>query len=65
MASTRKSLMRMIGIAIPTSMAVLAMGSGSATAATCDTSYVDASCGSTCQSLYGSDTMTQVIKDSI
>jgi hypothetical protein len=57
--------MRMIGIAIPTSMAVLAMGSGAAWAATCDTSYVDSSCGSTCQSLYGSDTMTQIIKDSI
>lgn len=65
MASTRNSLKRMIGIAIPTSMAALAVGSGVAQADTCD-SYVDSSCAAgSCVKLYGSDTLTAVIKDSI
>ena len=52
MASTRKSLMRTIGIAIPTSMAVLAIGSGAAWA-------------QTIYNLAGSDTLTQVIQQAI
>jgi hypothetical protein len=55
----------MIGIAIPTSMAVLAVGSAVAQADTCDP-YVDSSCAAgSCVKLYGSDTMTAVIKNSI
>ncbi len=52
MASRTTRTMKMLGIAIPTSMAVLAMGPGTARAAT---TY----------DLYGSDTLTQVIKDAI
>jgi len=50
MASTWNSLRRMIGIAIPASMAVLAIGSGPAWAQV---------------TVSGSDTMTQVIQDAI
>jgi ABC-type phosphate transport system substrate-binding protein len=65
MASTWNRMKRMIGIVIPTSAAMLAIGAGTAWGTEACPTYASATCNNVCYRVDGSDTLTEVIQNAI